>query len=124
MSVSLFSSVKSFSDAMAKWIKSGFKLVSQSEADQRASICAGCHNNKPSQELKGCTGCKAGILYPFRKAIIGKSATKSDGKLTTCQLCGCDLKIKVWMPIEALGYEGNDHNAFPEFCWIKQMENK
>lgn len=124
MSVSFFGSVKSFSEAMAKWVKSGMKLVEKNEADRRASICAGCHNNKPSTELKGCSGCKAAILFPFRKAIIGSRSTMHEQKLTTCQICGCDLKIKVWMPFESLGYDEHDHNAYPSFCWLKEMESK
>lgn len=101
-------------------------MVDQNTANIRASICIGCHNNLPTKEIKkgGCSSCnKMGgiVLNSIRSKIIKGNKTTSDSKLLSCGLCGCDLRIKVWIPLEVLGQTKEEANAWPSFCWRKKI---
>lgn len=123
MGVTTFQTVQSFVQFLLNWYLKGGTLVDQNTANLRASICAGCHNNKPSSEVRrGCSTCnKMGnvVLDSVRAKIVKQNKTSSEAKLLTCSLCGCDLKIKVWIPNQILG-DSNEVNAWPTFCWRKK----
>lgn len=125
MAVLTFGTLKAFIQFLLNWKLKGGIVVEQNVANVRASICAGCHNNKPDSEIKGgCGVCNKGANFALnfiREKIIGKSRTTYDSKLLTCTLCKCDLKTKVWIPIKALGLTEEDANAWPSFCWIKKI---
>lgn len=126
--ISVFQTVQSFAQFLNNWLLKGGKLVDQNTANARAEICAQCHNCKPTKEVrKSCCGGGAAAntaIAVARKLIIQNKSTTSDKKLLACALCGCDLKIKVWIPNEAL-YTKDDANAWPTHCWIKKIvENK
>ena len=130
MAVTFFNTVQSFVQFLLNWYLKGAKLVDQNTANIRAMTCVGCHNNIPTKEIKkgGCSSCnKMGgvVLNSIRSKIIGGSKTTSDSKLLACALCGCDLKIKVWIPLEVLGQTKEEANAWPSFCWRKKiLENQ
>jgi len=125
MPVTFFNTVQSFVQFLLNWFLKGGQLVDQNTANIRASICGSCFNNKPSDEVKkGCGACnKMGnvVINSIRSKIIGKLTTTSDAKLLTCGLCGCDLRIKVWIPLSALGQTKEEANAWPTFCWRKKI---
>ena len=123
MAVSFFQTVQSFAQFLLNWTLKGGELVDQNTANIRASICAACHNNKPSAEVRkgGCSSCnKMGnaAIELVRAKIIKSNKTTSDRNLLTCALCGCDNRISVWIPNQIL-ISPEDANAFPTFCWKK-----
>lgn len=122
--ITFFQSVQSFVQSLLNWQLSGGKLVDHNTANIRAATCVGCHNNLPSKEVrKSCCGGGAAAnaaLWAARKVIIQNKVTASDKQLLTCGLCGCDLKIKVWIPNSAL-LSAADANAYPTFCWNKKI---
>lgn len=124
MAVTFYGTVQSFVQFLLNWKLKGGNLVDQNTANIRAQICAGCHNNLPSSEVKkGCSVCnKMGnvVLNSIRDKIIQGNGTTSDAKLTTCGICGCDLKISVWIPNEAF-IKSDEANAYPSFCWKKKI---
>lgn len=124
MGVSYFSTIQSFAQFLWNYTLKGGGLVDQNTANIRADICAGCHNNKPSSEVRGgCSVCnKLGnaALDKVRSSIIKNNHTTKDARLLTCAICGCDSRISVWMPNSALLNTG-DANAFPSFCWKKKV---
>lgn len=127
MAVTFFKTVQSFVQFLLNWYLTGGKLVEQNVANIRAAICATCHNNLPTKEIKkgGCSGCnKMGgiVLNSIRGKIIGKNATTSDAKLLSCGICGCDNRISVWIPNQILIQSMHDVNAYPTFCWKKKLE--
>lgn len=126
MAISTFKTVQSFVQFLWKWKLSDGKLVDQNTGNLRSAICAACHNNKPSSETRGgCGSCnKIGktILDKVRSSIVAGMKTTHDAALKTCAICGCDLKISVWIPNQVL-LKLEDSNAYPGFCWKKQIEN-
>lgn len=126
MAVTFFNTVQSFVQFLLNWYLTGGKLVDQNTANIRASICVGCHANKPTSEIKtgGCSSCrKMGglVLNSIRSKIIGSHKTTSDAGLLACGICGCDNKISVWIPNQVLIDSMHDVNAYPTFCWKKKL---
>lgn len=124
MAITFFNTVKSFTQFLWNWKLQGSPLVDQNTANLRAEICAGCHNNKQSKDVrKGCSACnKMGnkVLDGIRDSIISGHRTTFDGRLLACSICGCDNRISVWIPNEVL-LTVEDANAFPAFCWKKKV---
>lgn len=124
MALTLYQSAKAFMQDMMNWTLKGGGFVSQEVANARAVICAGCHNNSSTAEIKGgCGACRRGaskmvelLFSPF----LGSRRTPSDPKLKVCGLCGCPLRVSVWMPNQALLTKA-DANAYPSFCFKKAI---
>lgn len=93
------------------WISSG-RIVSQEEANRRAAICAGCPYNG---EVLGCSVC-SGIIGKVAE-VVGGLKTESDAALRACVLCGCSLRAKAWVPLEAIPEDGIE---YPEWCWQRR----
>lgn len=126
MAINIFKGIPSFADFLWNtWLSAGKNLVDQVEANRRAEICAQCHNNVQMDiGLKvGCCGRGlSGVLNPITDKIIQNRTTPSDNQLKSCQLCGCYLRLKVWAPLEALQATKEDSNAWPDFCWMKDVD--
>ena len=124
MAIINFKTLKSFTQFLWNWKLSGSQLVDQNTANLRADICGSCHNNIASIDVKkGCGPCqKMGnkALNSLREQIIDKNTTTNDAQLLTCGICGCDLKLSVWIPNQVL-LQSTDANAYPEFCWKKKI---
>lgn len=124
MAISFFQTVQSFSQFVMNYILKGGGLVDQNTANIRAQICAACTNNKPSGDIrKVCSSCNKisnAVINKFRSAIIKDNKTTSDARLLACSLCGCDLKISVWIPNNILLTKA-DANAYPSYCFKKAI---
>lgn len=105
-----------FLTSMAAWKGKGGEIVSVEEATRRSAICVKCPHNRGAR----CGGCFA------RRAVIylmghGKSAAAipyqenphNEG-LRSCEKCGCDLKMKTFLPLGVLNNEGVE---YPKWCW-------
>lgn len=126
MAISTYKTVQSFVQSLWSFFIGGGQLVDQNTANMRAAICASCHNNKESGEIKRSGCCGKGKLASLaintvRSSLIKDKKTTSDSRLLACGLCGCDLKIKVWFPLSALGQTVEEANAWPSFCWRKKI---
>lgn len=119
--------VRSFATTVKNYLLSGGVLVDQNTANIRSECCAGCHNNVPSAEARrapgGCSKCakmvQTGIDVIRNIALAGRK-TSGDEKLMACRLCGCDLRIKVWVPVKYFDPECKELNKWPSFCWCKK----
>lgn len=125
MSIPFHQTVQSFVQFLWNWKVSGGNLVDQNTANQRAETCVACHNNLSSKEVRkgGCGVCQKmgnATINMIRSKIIKGNGTPSDAKLLTCGICGCCLKISVWIP-NAVLLKSGDANAYPEFCWKKKV---
>lgn len=124
MAIITFKTVKSFTQFLWNWKIGGSQLVDQNTANIRATICSACHNNQLGGDIKSkCGVCnKMGnkALDSIRDDIISGNRTPTDMLLNTCGICGCDLKISVWIPNSIL-LSVSDANAYPEFCWKKKV---
>lgn len=109
-----------------RFLAAGTPLVSREEAERRASICATCKFNVFFS--KGCGGGICGKLLELVQRIIGAQGTTYEAQLESCLICGCFLKVAVWIPREMqwdalpdfqkIQYETNA----PANCWKKPPE--
>lgn len=99
-----------FLKTVIEWgVKKGFSFVPQEEAERRAAICAGCPLN---MSVQGCMGC-SGVMRLVR-SIRGSRSTSQDAQLNVCDACGCELKVKVLLPLEVIDNTGV---VYPPHCW-------
>jgi len=100
------------------WMFHGFSKVSQEEADSRAKICASCPYNQPDE---GCTACSKHAIGEAIQAVIGTSRTIAHDILNSCAICGCTLRVAVWVPMDLILKHSppTAENTPPEWCWKK-----
>lgn len=101
-----------FGSTVKNWLADGGKWVEKPEAERRASICAGCVNNR---HVKLCFGCTSTLKWLAER--IGWPETSRDAELLSCKKCKCLLKLKAHMPLNVLDDKGVE---YPDWCWAKQ----
>lgn len=121
-----FGAAMSFGNLIRKWFKSWASgepaFVPQEEAERRASICAGCPNNR--EITFSCGACMNAVLAVIA-LIVGKRKTEYDIRLGACLICSCALKPAVHVPLD-IQHAGLTEDIKEEFkqvpwCW-KKME--
>lgn len=106
--------MKLFFKTVNDWVKSGESFCPQEEAERRAKICSACPLNA---EIKGCVGCYR-LVEKIGK-VLGQKSTGYDKDLNGCLACGCNLKVKVWIPSSVVA--GTlDESSLPSHCWQLQ----
>lgn len=100
---------------LTEWIGSGGDPVAKEVAHARAETCIACPHNQPGATLE------AGIAEAIREQDAlrrGHRLTLSnEGKLKSCDRCGCYLKLKVWVPMKHLAPRTR-MSDFPPACWL------
>lgn len=98
---------------------SGDPLVSQAEADRRASVCVTCPCNTPFR--LPCGGL-CGELLEVVKSVTGDAKPEHHEQLHQCAVCKCYLNSKVFFPMDALkNWESEAiHEQYPSWCWMKE----
>lgn len=93
-------------------------LVQQDEADRRAEICSRCpHNVK--EKFRWCVGCAAqSAAAKLAKFALNKS-TPHDGQINSCDVCFCNLPLKVWVRREGMDYPELRKDWWEE-CWMRE----
>jgi hypothetical protein len=108
--------IVSFFTWLTGWLTSGRPLVPQAEAERRAAICAECPYNIG---LSGCSTCRQSIGV-LRNKLMKVQPTAVNDKLRACDVCGCDLKTIVHVPLETLHARQLDYSGIP-WCWQNEV---
>lgn len=107
---------------ITSWLGDGGKPVPKELALERASICAACPYNAEAKLFDLSKPAAATI-----KALLALKGTMNlttplDDKLGVCQICGCNLPLKVHTPIKNVlaGTDQDILKLFPDgICWIR-----
>ena len=108
-------------------IPNGSAFTSQAIADFRASICASCPMNVKRRRKSCCAGDPAlnalRIVIRLASRVNLHMHTPSDDALNICNVCGCELKAKVWCSEEVIkATEDPGSLAFlPKECWVGEI---
>jgi len=96
----------------------GGELVSQDEANRRASICATCPYNARYRNPCGSAMCNE--MKRLVVALVGGNKTTHDEAIHGCAVCKCVLKAKVWVPESVIRAVDGPEIAekYPENCWL------
>lgn len=100
---------------LSEWLGDGGTPVDQSLAQQRLNTCLHCLHNKPTNPNS--------IEKAVGEVIVEQEELRHDMAMIlqgesnagTCEVCGCYLKLKVWVPLSYLG-----DRKMPDICWISQ----
>ena len=92
------------------WLLSGAKPVSRFLASQRAATCAVC----PMNQLVGKPGFASVVGGALAEAMGMTRPPGVHGKLGTCAGCGCNLTLKVWVPLRG----DEDVSVLHPACWV------
>lgn len=119
-------------EIIREWFGDGLKPVSQEVAQNRADICLGSnggvpcpHNNpgwKPVEAIAEIIRSWSSKKNDMTLAVTGED------KLHSCDVCLCDLKTKVFVPMETIS-ERTPQAMFDKFaseapsnCWMRQQK--
>lgn len=103
--------LRNFLAVLGTWMKTK-EFVTQEEADRRGAICAGCPRNI---RVAGCYGCQS--IVSKVTSVIGKRGTKHDNELFGCEICGCENRSQIHVPLDVLAKGTTPEMEFPEWCW-------
>lgn len=116
------SKVKAGIGTLVEWFGDGLNPAPVDLATKRASICASCTLNKPATGLSVLTGLAAKTVSLLMDAKSDlKLSTPHDDKLETCTACLCDLKLKIWSPIDIV-WKHTTPEVFEKLdsaCWVR-----
>ncbi len=107
--------------AIWKDMFSNGKPVAKELAEERASICAGCPENKRGGFKEWFTETLARGLNELVGLMNSQQLTTSkDDELGTCAACLCPMKCKVWVPLEIIKSHmpPADIAKLDRRCWI------
>lgn len=91
---------------LAAWLNSGRERVHPFLAEQRAAMCGACPKSVMRRRLS--TRIFA-FVFRFPRTFEGRYAG-------TCTACGCDIPIKVWVPLTEADKPTPD---MPPYCWVR-----
>lgn len=109
-----------------KYFESGQEQVSLGEASRRARICAECPLNGADNHRGPCPECFARRAMEWMVGGWNKRKGKEEPgnipveklpdqeKLKYCGACGCNIQLKVFLPLGTIDNSGVD---YPEHCW-------
>lgn len=103
------------------WLGEGGYPVDAETASARANICVSCPHNQPANSLERWV---ARTIHEHEEAKTGLSLrTGHDANLKSCNICGCWLPLKVWVPSRHL-LAHSDPDDFPKHCWINLLKRE
>ncbi len=116
------------------WLGDGMSPVSQTQADQRAETCLIGNSGKECPHLRGAKWWEEHSKEPIAEAIKSHLEAKHEMKLSTaldkhprlCDICGCCMPTKAWVPIKHIAAHTPDEmvKRFPAYCFQRiEIEN-
>lgn len=100
---------------LAEWLGDGGTPVDRRQAQDRIDTCNRCIHNKPTDARSVTKAVAEAILEQEQARNDLAMFLQGEGLAGTCDVCGCYLKLKVWVPLSYLG-----KTEMPDNCWISQ----
>lgn len=91
---------------LAAWLNSGRERVHPFLAEERAFTCLTCPKSVTRRRLST-------RIFAF---VFRFPRTRSGSLAGTCTACGCDIPIKVWVPLTKADKPSPD---MPSYCWVR-----
>jgi len=94
---------------LARWMGDGGDPVEPAVAATRAQACLKCPHNQPGNAVESKIAAEILEQTSLRKKLNLVVPGESD--LRSCELCGCHLPLKVWVP------NVGELKGRPPWCW-------
>lgn len=119
--MSLIDRAKKFANGVrivTDWLGSGGETVHPNLAQTRADVCVRCPQHtsgwklleSSAQAIKEQVGIKSKLQL----------RVKGEKSLHFCSVCGCAMKLKVWLPIGRIKPHDDEIDKFPLHCWLRK----
>ncbi len=102
---------------LTAWLGSGAQTVSQELAQKRANVCIECPMNIKESKLSSAVA----EAIKSQLEIKSKLNLRVDGEksLLGCAVCGCETRLKIWVPLERILPDADEMPLFHESCWLR-----
>jgi hypothetical protein len=101
---------------LKEWLGDGAKTVSTDQAQLRANVCLQCPKHSTTAFLEEIT---AGAI---KRQVELKNHLQlrvyGEKSLHVCEVCGCAMKLKVWLPLETILPDEEEKAKFDPRCWL------
>jgi len=107
-------------EVLRDWLGHGGVPVDREISQARANVCLKCvHNslgNWPTKIIASAIKKHVELKNKMKMRVSGEKALKS------CQICLCELRLKVHVPIGMIRKQMNEGELerFPDWCWQKK----
>lgn len=99
---------------LAAWLGDGGTPVGASLALVRAETCASCPHNRDAKTVERTIG---KLIRDSEKVRLSIGASlPGESALKTCEVCGCYLPLKIWVPLKHLSQ--TQTVVMPANCWV------
>ena len=106
------------------WMGDGMAPVPREQAEARAAICELCPKNKKEKWWNLHQYLRDKIAEAIRYQIEMKKHLKmtlpNEDELGTCDVCGCNMPLKVWAPLHHILAHTPADAQWSECCWIPE----
>lgn len=104
---------------LSEWLGNGGVVVAKEDAQRRADVCLKCPYNQDGPFLPFAIAAHIHRTLEIKKHL--DLSVVDEDELKTCMKCQCNLRLKVWLPLEDL-MKGDGRErlpVFPSHCWLK-----
>lgn len=118
---------------LADWLGDGGHPITQEQADRRSLSCLAGDDGKECPHLthpRWWDSAKGAVAFAIKEQLEAKAGLKLTTKLDEhprlCNVCGCCMPLKAWVPIEHIAAHTPEDlvKKFPPYCRIRQeIEN-
>lgn len=112
--------------SLFNWWMGGERPVSYNVASRRSHVCLICPLNRPETDFEIVTGTVASLTKEVMAFRHRQKMTLPDEHLLgVCDACGCDLKLKLHVPMNHIleTMKEEQLQALDPKCWIRE-ENR
>lgn len=102
-------------ETISEWLHDGTGPVDISTAQRRADVCLKCPHNKSGGVLSNVVA-SAVKRHLEVKSKLGLRVL-GEKSLHECEICRCQNRLKIWVPIETLSRHSSPDDNFPSHCW-------
>lgn len=102
-------------ETISEWLYNGTCPVDPATAQRRADVCLKCPHNQPGGVLSNVVA-SAIKRHLELKAKLGFRVL-GEKSLYECDICRCQNRLKIWVPIETLSQHSSPDDNFPSYCW-------
>lgn len=109
--------------SLFKWWMGGESPVPAKQSKERSYKCLICPLNRPETDFEIVTGTVASLTKEVMAFRHRQSMTLPDEHLLgVCDACGCDLKLKLHVPIKHIldTMKEEQLQALHANCWIRE----
>lgn len=105
---------------LAEWLGAGMEPVGKVQAEQRSERCLKCPLHEKEDWFEAVTGAIADFILGVRRLIHDADMhIEKEQDLHVCGACGCDLRLKIWVPLEHINRQTDNETRakLHHECW-------